>query len=252
MKTSVKNGVRRGLKAAGVGAVMATAIGFVSVGAANADTFVPLEDGSISQTLPDGTVVTVTRTGESANISPSLGATPTHRNVWVSGRAEVKLDGPNAKAGRIQPGYVVGCQVNISGTGGAGTTSGPIQTGGGTGATGTINTTMNPETGAVTAQTGSGSMGGGISANVGVTLSPGQAVNYHVLDLESENAFGERVNRPFMVFQGKEGSVTWGDTTLGITGCAGYAQARSYVKVTVDTPTATQQVTLWGQPFSIG
>lgn len=243
MKTSVKNGVRRGLKAAGVGAVMATAIGFVSVGAANADTFVPLEDGSISQTLPDGTVVTVTRTGESANISPSLGATPTHRNVWVSGRAEVKLDGPNAKAGRIQPGYVVGCQVNISGTGGAGANGG--MTGTTTDSTNYVDPTKNSQTGTSVAT-------GGINANVGVTLSPGQAVNYHVLDLESENAFGERVNRPFMVFQGKEGSVTWGDTTLGITGCAGYAQARSYVKVTVDTPTATQQVTLWGQPFSIG
>jgi len=240
MKTSVKNGLRRGLKAAGVGAVMATAIGFASVGAANADTFVPLEDGSISQTLPDGTVVTVTRTNEKANISPSLGATPTHRNVWVSGRAEVKLDGPSStKGGRIQPGYIVGCQVNISGTGGAGTTSSNPATG--------VTTTVNQDTGAFESKAGAG-----LSANVGVTLSPGQAVNYHVIDLEQENAFGERVNRPFMAFTGKEGSVTWGDSTLGITGCAGYAQARSYVKVTVNTETATQQVTLWGQPFSIG
>jgi len=243
MKTSVKNGVRRGLKAAGVGAVMATAIGFASVGAANADTFVPLEDGSITQTLPDGTTVTVTRTGEKANISPSLGATPTHRNVWVSGRAEVKLDGPGAKGGRIQPGYVVGCQVNITGTGGAGATGGMNSS---------TNTAMNPDTGAMTAQTGTSSATGGLNANVGVTLSPGQAVNYHVIDLEQENAFGERVNRPLMAFTGKEGSVTWGDSTLGITGCAGLAQARSYVKVTVTSDTASQQVTLWGQPFSIG
>ena len=128
MKTSFKTGLRRALKSAGVGATVAVAIGFASVGAANADTFVPLEDGSISQTLPGGITVTVTRTDEKANISPSMGATPLHRN--------------------------------------------------------------------------------------------------------------------YNTFKGATGSVTWGDSTLGVTGCAGYAQARSYVKVTVDTPNATQQVTL--------
>ncbi|MBS9376124.1 MspA family porin [Rhodococcus sp. B50] len=38
------------------------------------------------------------------------------------------------------------------------------------------------------------------------------------------------------------------NSTLGFTGCAGDAQAGSYAKVAVDTSTATQQVTLWGQP----
>ncbi|WP_420751691.1 MspA family porin [Rhodococcus sp. O3] len=228
MKTSITKGLRRGLQAAGVGATVAVAIGFASVGAANADTFVPLPDGTITEKVGT-TTVTVTRTNESANINASLGATPTHRNVWVSGRAEVKLDGPGVTGGRIQPGYVVGCQVNITGTGGAGATgSGDLKDS--TGVT----------------------MKSGLNANVGVTLSPGQAVNFHVLDLEQENAFGERVNRPFMMFKGKEGSVTWGDSTLKVDGCAGYAQARSFVKVTVNTATDTQQVTLWGQPFSIG
>ena len=48
MNINRKNGVRL---AAGVGAAAAVAIGFFSVGAANADTFVPLPDGSITQTL---------------------------------------------------------------------------------------------------------------------------------------------------------------------------------------------------------
>ena len=52
-----------------VGAAAAVAIGFFSAGAANADTFVPLPGGTITQTLADGTVVTVTMTDESANIS---------------------------------------------------------------------------------------------------------------------------------------------------------------------------------------
>ncbi|MFD5808062.1 MULTISPECIES: MspA family porin [Rhodococcus] len=229
MKTSFKTGLRRALKSAGVGATVAVAIGFASVGAANADTFVPLEDGSISQTLPDGTVVTVTRTGETATISPSMGATPLHRNVWVSGTAKVDLSGPGAAiGGRIQPGYIVGCQLGMTANLGAG-----AGLGAGMGTSGE-------------------SASGSVTGNAGITLKPNQAYDYKVLDLTQVDPFGAEVHRNFNTFKGASGTVTWGDSTLGVTGCAGFAQARSYVKVTVDTPTATQQVTLWGQPFSIG
>lgn len=37
--------------------------------------------------------MTIRLVGESANISPSIGATPLHRNVWVSGSAQVELSG---------------------------------------------------------------------------------------------------------------------------------------------------------------
>ena len=40
--------------------------------------------------------------------------------------------------------------------------------------------------------------------------------------------------------------------TFKVDGCAGYAQAKAYVKVTVETPAVTGIVTLWGSPFSIG
>ncbi|MBS9376243.1 MspA family porin [Rhodococcus sp. B50] len=233
MKTSVISGLRRGLKVAGMGATIAVALGFASAGAANADTFVPLPDGNISQTLPDGTVVTVTRTGETANISPSMGATPLHRNVWVSGNAKVELSGPGAKiGGRIQPGYIVACQLSLTAN-----LNGGLNAGGGI-------------TGTATATTQSGTLGA--NAGAGITLAPNQAYDYKVIDITTTDAFGAETHRNFNTFKGASGSVTWGDTTLGVTGCAGYAQARSYVKVTVDTPTATQQVTLWGQPFSIG
>ena len=85
-----KNGVRL----AAVGAAAAATMGLCSVGAANADTFVPLPGGSITQTLADGTVVTVNLTDESANISPSMGSTPLHRNVWVSGSRDRTRDHP--------------------------------------------------------------------------------------------------------------------------------------------------------------
>ena len=46
--------------------------------------------------------------------------------------------------------------------------------------------------------------------------------------------------------------MNWNDSTLAVSGCAGYAQARSYVKVKVSTKKTTGWVTLWGQPFSLG
>lgn len=153
---------------AGAGAAATIALGLCSTGAANADTFVPLPGGEISRTLTDGTVVTVRLVGESANINPSMGSTPMHRNTWVSGSAQVELSGPGVKGGAIYPGYVVGCQVNFG--------------------------------------------GGGVTG----------------------------------------GSVTWSDSTLGLSGCAGYAQARAFVKVKVSTEAVSSLVTLWGQPFSIG
>ncbi|MFE7797246.1 MspA family porin, partial [Nocardia sp. NPDC057440] len=105
-------------RVAGVGAAATIAMGLFSTGAANADTFVPLPGGEISKTLSDGTVVTVRLVGESANINPSLGSTPVHRNAWVSGSAQVEVSGDGS--GSIFPGYTVGCQVNIAGGGASG------------------------------------------------------------------------------------------------------------------------------------
>ncbi|MFG1784083.1 MspA family porin [Rhodococcus oryzae] len=218
-------GLRRGLKIASVGSAAAIALGFFSAGAANADTLVPLPDGSITETLVDGTVVTVTRTGESANISPSMGATPLHRNVWVSGSAKVEVSGGGA--GTIQPGYIVACQLTL---------------GGKTGTDGGMSTTWaDPDGAAKQTAKGAGNL----------SIGPGQAVDYKILDLELADPFGAEQHRAANPYKGK-GSVTWADSTLGVSGCAGYAQARSYVKVTVNTANVTSNVTLWGQPFSIG
>ncbi len=40
--------------------------------------------------------------------------------------------------------------------------------------------------------------------------------------------------------------------TIGLAGCAGYAQARAFTEVEVETDTAKEIVTVWGQPFSLG
>ncbi|WP_406266328.1 MspA family porin [Nocardia sp. NBC_00881] len=213
---------------AGVGAAATIAMGLFSTGAANADTFVPLPGGELTKTLSDGTVVTIRLVGESANINPSLGDTPVHRNAWVSGSAQVELSG--TAGGKIFPGYTVGCQVNIAGGGAVGGVDGNMDWSDGQNVTG-----------------GVGANSGGILA-----LGPGQAKSFYVLDLEQPDDYGNEAHKTRNAFQGTSGSVTWSDETIGLSGCGGYAQARAFVSVEVETDNVITWVTLWGQPFSLG
>ncbi|WP_040816294.1 MspA family porin [Nocardia concava] len=215
------------VRVAGAGAAATAALGLFSTGAANADTFVPLPGGELTQTLSDGTVVTVRLVGESATISPSMGATPVHRNAWVSASAQVELSGPNANGGKIYPGYVVACQVTINGGGVNGGVDAKSDWEG-----------KKPEIG--------GKAGGNLS------LGPGQARAVYLLDEEEADDFGKESHNTRNKFKGTSGSVTWADSTIGVNGCGGYAQARAFVRVKVSTTNVNSVVTLWGQPFSLG
>ncbi|WP_431958018.1 MspA family porin [Nocardia lijiangensis] len=207
-------------------AATAVTLGLLATGAANADTVVPLPGGELVKTLSDGTVVTVRLTGESVTISPSLGSTPLHRNAWVSGSAQVEVAGEGADGGLILPGYVVGCQVDIAGGGVSGGVDGSVSSEG---------------EGAAGATTGGE-----------LSLGPGQATSFHILDREKADDFGAESHKPYNIFEGTSGSVTWADQTIGLSGCGGYAQARAFVSVEVITENVTSWVTLWGQPFSLG
>ncbi|MEV0331653.1 MspA family porin [Nocardia sp. NPDC050717] len=211
-------------RAAGFTAAATVALGLLSTGAANADTFVPLPGGHITKTLSDGTVVDISLVGESANINPSLGSTPAHRNAWVSGSAQVSVSGDGG--GKIFPGYTVGCQVNISGGG--------------------------VEGGAEGEQPYEGEASGGVTTGGELSLGPGQAKSFYVLDLEQADDYGNESHKTRNSFKGGSGSVTWADETIGLSGCGGYAQARSFVSVEVETDNVISWVTLWGQPFSLG
>src|SRR5690606_1322853 len=245
-------------RAAGVGAAAAIGLGLLSTGAANADTGVPLPGGEIVKTLSAGTVVPVRLgaesatisppmdstpgarsacgtvvtgrlVGESATISPSMGSTPVHRNAWVSGSAQVEISGGEDIGGKIKPGYVVGCQVNIAGGGVGG------------GVEGSADWSGESVTGGV------GASGGG-----DLTLGPGQAQSFYILDIEEADDFGSESHMARNKFSGNSGSVTWADSTIGLNGCGGYAQARAFVSVEVETANVITSVTLWGQPFSLG
>ncbi|MEU4599589.1 MULTISPECIES: MspA family porin [Nocardia] len=209
---------------AGVGAAASVAVGLLSTGAANADTFVPLPGGHITKTLSDGTVVDISLVGESALISPSMGSTPVHRNAWVSGSAQVTVS--TGGAGKIYPGYTVGCQVNIAG--------------GGVSGEGNVESDWE------------GNGAGGIGTGGELSLGPGQAKSFYVLDIEKADDYGNESHSKNNKFKNGSGSVTWSDTTIGLSGCAGYAQARAFVSVEVETDNVISWVTLWGQPFSLG
>ena len=60
-----------------------------------------------------------------------------------------------------------------------------------------------------------------------------------VLDLENGRRLRRRGSQERYKFTGKSGGFTYSDETFGVSGCAGYAQARSYVKVAVSTDNVT-------------
>ncbi|MBF6351062.1 MULTISPECIES: MspA family porin [Nocardia] len=212
------------VRIASVAAAAAAAVGLLSTGAANADTFVPLPGGELHHTLPNGLGVTARIANESALINPSMGSTPLHRNAWVSGSAQVEVHGEH-NGTKITPGYVVGCQVDISGGGANG---GADVTGNGDNVTGKL------------------SSGGNL------TLGPGQATSFLLLDLEKPDVYGNEGHTFAIKFKGANGSVTWSDSTIALNGCGGYAQARSFVRVEVSTDQGISEFRVWGQPFSLG
>ncbi|MBU3061479.1 MspA family porin [Nocardia sp. NEAU-G5] len=225
MSENRTSGVRRGARIAGIGAAATVAIGLLSTGAANADAYIPLPDGTTAG--PDGVVIH--RFGEHATISPSLAANGAGRTVWVSGRAEADVPnapkttvGPNNgqlntpgsnnssthASSQINTGYIIGCQVNI----GTDAISAGIS--------GSVSLT-------------SANVGG----SIGLNLGPGQVKFVQIDDMD--------ITHP-----GHWG-VDYQDAEMNIQGCAGYAQARAYTVVEV-VGNNYSKTTLYGQPFSIG
>ncbi|WP_067702213.1 MspA family porin [Nocardia jejuensis] len=215
----------------GVALAVAVASGIGTPGTASADTFVPLPGGVLTRELPDGTVITIRIEGESAKISGSMGATPMHRNVWTTGRGVIDLVGPSAVGStiKISPGYVVGCQVDISSLSPSENASESATVG------------SQPSLGLPSETTGAG-----------ITLGPGQATARLMLDLEKPDDYGMESHKRYNKVPGPHASVTWVDETFSVDGCGGYAQARSFVLAEVDTTTFIGNLALWGQPFSIG
>jgi MspA len=208
------------LRAAGL-LTSAASVGLLATGTAHADQFVELAPVSVTENLLGGTV-TVT-SDDSATISPSMGSTPLHRNVWVSGR--VQVDGTESMtSGRIEVGYILGCQVAF-------------------GAGADASAAASPEDSAVAVNA---------EAGADVTLGPGEVARYPILQIQQGDENGDTETVGYFTFEGHSGSFTYTDKTFGITGCAGAAQARLYANVTAYEKGSKSKITVYGQPFSIG
>jgi hypothetical protein len=216
---------RRALGIAGTSAALAATAALLAQGSASADVFLKLPSQFQATTLPDGTKITVERTNEQAIIAPSLGGTPLHRAAQVSGKYVV-TSSKKAKL-RIQAGYIVGCQVSI--------TSGT--------ASGSPSISDNLSTGAVT---------GAATGNASLTLAPGQAVQYYVNQTEKADDFGADSFSNNVDSETTKLTNSYVGTQLQLTGCAGYAQARSFAQIRVRTSNVDKQVFVYGKPFSIG
>ncbi|WP_368680743.1 MspA family porin (plasmid) [Rhodococcus opacus] len=227
MMRNRKFGMHRGARIAGLGAAAAVALGLMSTGAASADTFIPLPDGSRAD--PN---VTLTRTAESALSSPSLASNGAGRVAWVSGTvtAEVKgikeatdvpegnstaktegtYNGTNGTTthgvSRVSTGYLVGCQADITGL------------------------SASP---AFSADLSSVSPSFGLS----VPLNSGEIkyVPIAAKDIKKDGVY----------------ALQYHDAELQVQKCGGFAQARSYSVVEIVGNDYSKTV-LYGAPFSIG
>lgn len=219
----MKNKTSRRLAAiAGLAGVTTIALSSMGAGGAAAGA---LPGGIATQKLVDGTNVTVRLVGENVNITPSTVALPTSRNVWLSGKVLVNVAG-EAEGATVEAGYVVGCQLNFSAAGGV---DGGVDID-------LPGNSIGPSATATNGPTGS------------ITLSPGKATYWPII--QDTDADGNSVSD--FTFEGANGGIAYSQETVKIDGCAGFAQAKAYVKVTVDTPSVTGIVTLWGSPFSLG
>ncbi|MEU8896153.1 MspA family porin [Nocardia sp. NPDC048505] len=208
----------------GVVGTTVAAVGLFAPGTATADVFVPLPDG---QKAAPGALIT--RTGESALVSPSLAANGAGRVVWVSGMVVAEVtDTPEGKVGpdrgpsnspgsnnsstsgasQLNTGYVIGCQVSIS-----------------------------DDAVSLAAKAGLAPQRGSLSGSIGVRMSPGEV---RFVQLERADIVGPGTY-----------SVDYTNVDMSIEGCGGYAQARAYTNLEIvgDNHSKT---TLYGQPFSIG
>lgn len=247
--------------------VCAVAPMLVGTGPAAADTQVALPDGHGQFTTRDGLTVQVDRSGEHATVSGSMASSPLSRNVWVSGVASVDVtapDGVKVTGGRIETGYLVGCQVDLGSAAHAnssGDAAGQPKKGGDADGAGAGASPSNPDgaEGGGDSSGGGNSGGGGggltlgdgdLGAGVGTSgISPYSDPNMR-LQLKPGTVGTKQIET--YNFTGSSGVTQYVDHTLSIDGCGGYAEARSYTTIVIHDNVMDATQTLWGQPFSLG
>lgn len=232
---------RISLAAAALVVIGAATAGLVAPVTAGADTVIPLRD-SVKTVKAGSGAITITVKGQRARLSPGMVALPTTRNAWVSGAVSVKVSGADADGGSIEAGYAVGCQIDVG--------DASIDLGAGAESGATFN---HPDSGTGVSPSVSGTTGGSIKLAAGSVGT--QSLTY---DRASWPKPGDEVDPEWAVpstsfdFTGSSGSFTYNDQTIGVDGCAGYAQARLYVIVRAQVGDTKGRLVLWGDSFSLG
>ncbi|NMD55083.1 MULTISPECIES: MspA family porin [Tsukamurella] len=230
---------RISLVAAALATTAATTVALLAPATAAADTVIPLRNASQTAKAGSG-AITVSVTAQRARLSPGMVALPTTRNAWVSGVVSVKITGADADGGSIEAGYAVGCQIDV---GSAGVEAG-VDVASGASAS-FQGPTIEPSV--------TGTTGGSISLAAGSIGT--QSLTY---DRATWPKPGDEVDPEWSVpstsfdFTGSSGSFTYSDQTIGVDGCAGYAQARLYVIVRAQVGDTKGRVVLWGDRFTLG
>ncbi|ADG79865.1 MspA family protein OS=Tsukamurella paurometabola (strain ATCC 8368 / DSM / CCUG 35730 / CIP 100753 / JCM 10117 / KCTC 9821 / NBRC 16120 / NCIMB 702349/ NCTC 13040) OX=521096 GN=Tpau_3280 PE=4 SV=1 [Tsukamurella paurometabola] len=229
----------RGAAVAAAGAVL----GAAAVGPAVADTVIPLGVSTTTQKVGDANI-TVTVKDHSARLSPGMVSLPTTRNAWVSGLVSAKINGGKADGGSISAGYAVGCQVDVG--------AAQVNLGARAGVNNKDGNIVD-NTGYVGAPSVSGSTGGSLKLAAGSIGT--QMLTY---DRSTWPSPGDEVSSDWadpstsFKFSGANGSLSFQDQTIGVDGCAGYAQAKFFAKVKAKVGNTEGYVILWGKPFTLG
>ncbi|WP_330252155.1 MspA family porin [Nocardia sp. NBC_00565] len=168
---------------------------------------VPLPDGQQAFTTATGVRIDLSRTGESAVVSPSLAYNGLSRTASMSGTVYATVDG--ATGGTLVTGYLVGCQVDLS---------------------------------------------GGVSLGGDVYVSPNSVSPELSPSINLVPGGVARVKFDTKRLDPAAGAVgvEYHDRGVQVDGCAGYAQARAFTMLTVTNERGSAEVTLYGDPFSIG
>ncbi|CAM4070228.1 MspA family porin [Tsukamurella strandjordii] len=234
------------VRKAAVGAIAATAtVGLLGpVATAGADTVIPVRNASATTKIGSGGSLTVTVKQQTARLSPGMVALPTTRNAWVSGVVSAKIDGADPSGGSIEAGYAVGCQVDVG--------SANVNLGASAGVNNDSGNIID-STGYVGAPSVKGTTGGSISLAAGSIGT--QSLTY---DRATWPKPGDEVAPDWyapatdFAFDGASGGFTFTDQTIGVDGCAGYAQARLYVIVKGTVGNSKGRLVLWGDTFTLG
>ncbi|MEU6561048.1 MspA family porin [Nocardia nova] len=235
-------------------------------GTAHADNHMTLPDGHGVAHAPDGVSVDVGRTGEQATVSNSMADSPLSRTAWVSGVTTVHVDAPSGvtvTGGHIETGYLVGCQVDLGSAVHAAPSGDTQQTSpqppgnGGAPGNSTGGNQGGDNQGGDNQGSGGGGDGGGLSVgnyDLGAGLNGSGVTPFADPDASIRLKPGKAATKKIQTydFTGTDGVAQFVDHTISIDGCAGAAQARSYITITVHDKVMDSTITLWGRPFDLG